>query len=76
MLFLFLLVVMRLLSSLDEIHVLVKLLADDVWDIEYDKTGLLSVLMDSFDRICLFKQPMPLNMVQNITKNRKYDKLR
>ena len=41
---------MSLLSSQDEIDVPVRLLADDVWEAEDDKTGFLSVGVDSFDR--------------------------
>ena len=47
--FLFWLVVICLLSSLDEIDVCVKLLADYIWETEYDKTGFLSVGLDNFD---------------------------
>ena len=53
MLFLFWLVVMCLLSSLDRIDVFVKLLADDVWEVKYYKTVLLSIGVDSFDQSCL-----------------------
>ena len=31
----------------------IKLLADDVWPAEYDKTGFLSVAVDIFDRLRL-----------------------
>ena len=48
-LFLFWLVIMFLLSSLDEMDVHVKLLADYVWSAEDDKTGFLSVGVDIFD---------------------------
>ena len=50
MLFLLWLVVMFLLSSLDEINICVGLLSDDVWEAEDDKTGFLSVGVDSFDQ--------------------------
>ena len=73
MLFLFWLVVMCLLSSIDEIDVRVWLLADDVWEAEDDKTGFLSVGEDSFYQLFLYKQPMPFPMVQNSNKNWKYD---
>ena len=75
MLFLFWLVVMFLLSSIDEIDVRVWLLANDVWEAEAedDKTGFLSVGEDSFYQLFLYKQPMPFPMVQNSNKNRKYD---
>ena len=42
---------MSLLSSWDEMDVCVELLADDVWTAEYDKTGFLSVVVDSFDQL-------------------------
>ena len=47
------LVVMCLLSSLDEIDVCVELLSDDVWESGYDKTYFLSVGADNFDWLCL-----------------------
>ena len=47
----------------------VKLLADDVWASEDDKTGFLSVGVDSFNRIYLEKRPISLPMVQISTKN-------
>ena len=50
-LFLFWLLVMSLLSSWEEIDVRVGLLADDVQEAEDDKTGFLSVGMDTFDRL-------------------------
>ena len=60
---------------LDEIGVCVELLADDVWEAEDDKTGFLSVGVDSFDQLFLYKRPIFLPVVENITKNSKYDKL-
>ena len=39
------------LSSWDEVDVHIKLLADDVWSAEDDKTGFLSVEVDSFDQL-------------------------
>ena len=44
----FLLVKMSLLSSWDELDVCGKLLADDIWASEDDKTGLLSFGVDIF----------------------------
>ena len=44
---------MSLLSSWDEMNVPVELLSDDVWAAEDDKTGLLSVEVDIFDRLYL-----------------------
>ena len=49
--FLFLFVVMSLLSSLDHIYVRVELVADDVWAAENDKTVFLSVEVDGFESI-------------------------
>ena len=74
MFFLFWLVVMCLLSSLEEIYFCVQLLADYVWESEEDKTGFLSVGADSFYLLCVQKQPMPFSIVQNSNKNLKYDK--
>ena len=54
---------MSLLSSWDEIYFCVKLLADDVWAAEDDKTGFLIVGMDIFDRLYLKKRPISLPMV-------------
>ena len=75
MLFLFWLVVMCLLSSLDEIDVRVELLADDVREADDDKWGLLSVEVDSFDWLFMYKWFMSWPMAENSNKNRKYDKL-
>ena len=47
--FLFWFVVMSLLSSWDDMDVRVKLLADDIWAVEDDTTGSLSVEVDSFE---------------------------
>ena len=44
---------MWLLSGIYEIDIRVELLADDVWKSEDNKTGLLSVGMDSFYQLCL-----------------------
>ena len=70
----FLFLLMPLLSSWDDMDVCVKLLADDLWAAEDDKPGFLSVGVDSFDWLFLYKRPMPLPMVMNSNKNRKYDK--
>ena len=56
MLFFFWLVVMCLLSCLDEIDVRVELLADDVWEARDDKLGFLSVGVDSFNQFFLYEQ--------------------
>ena len=60
---------MSLLSSQDEIDVGVKLLTDDVWEAEDDKTLFLSVGVDNFDELFLKKWPISLPMVQISTKN-------
>ena len=57
---------MSLLSIWDEIGVHVKLLADDVWAAEDDKTGLLSVEVDSFKLIIFEKRPISLPTIQII----------
>ena len=44
---------MSLLSSWYEMDVCVKLLADDLWETEYDKKGLLSVGVDIFNLLYL-----------------------
>ena len=74
-LFLFLIAVLSSLSSWDEMKVCVKLLAYDVWSAEDDKTGLLSVEVDSFESIIFEKRPISLPVVQISTLTRKYDKL-
>ena len=53
MLLFFWLVVMCLLSSLDEVDVCAELLADYVWEPEDNKTGFLSVVGGVFDQLCL-----------------------
>ena len=42
---------MSLLSSWDKMHVPVKLLADDTWAAEDDKTGLFNDGVDCFGRL-------------------------
>ena len=44
---------MSLLSSWDEMDVTVKLLTDDAWADEDDKTGLLNVGVDCFGQLYL-----------------------
>ena len=58
MLFLFWLVVMCLLSSLDKINVRAKLLADHVWEVEDGKTGFLSVGVGIFYWLFVKKRSM------------------
>ena len=65
---------LSLLSSLDEMDVHVKLLVDDVWAAEDDKTGFLSVGVDSFDRLYLQERPIILPIVPMSTIKRKYEK--
>ena len=55
-------------------NVHVKLLADDVWAAEEDKTGFLSVGVDIFDRLHFKEQPISFPMVTMSTKKLKYDK--
>ena len=77
MFFLFWLVVICLfgiLSNLDEIGVRLELLADGVWEADDDKPSFLSVRVDSFDQLYLYKRPMSFSMAENGNKNRKYDK--
>ena len=62
-LLLFLFVLLYLLSSWDDMDVCVELLADDVWEAEYDKTGFLSVGVDIFDWLYYQEQPISLYMV-------------
>ena len=52
-LFLFWIAVLSVLSSWDEMRVCVKLLADDVWAAEEDKTVFLSVGVDIFNQLYL-----------------------
>ena len=72
--FLFWIAVLSSLSRWDEIKVHVKLLADDVWAVEWDKTGFLSVGVDIFDRLYLKERPISLPMVTMSTIKRIYDK--
>ena len=50
-LFLFWYVIISLLSRWDDMDVGIKLLADDVWAAEDDKTGFLSVGVYIFDQL-------------------------
>ena len=50
-----------------------ELLADDVWEADDDKPSFLSVGVDSFDQLYLYKQPISLPMVENSNKNQEYD---
>ena len=63
---------MSLLSSRDEMDDRVKLLADDVWAAEYDKTSFLIVGVDVFNWLYLKEQPISLPMVQISTIKRNY----
>ena len=54
--------------------VCVKLLADNVWAAEEDKTGFLSVWVDIFDQIYMKERPISLPMVTMSAIKRKYDK--
>ena len=61
MLLFFWLVVMCLLSSLDRIDVGVEVPADDVWEAD-NKPGL-SVGVDRYDQLFLYKRPMSFPIV-------------
>ena len=74
MLILFWLLVIYLLSSLDEIDVRVELPADDVWEADGDKPGFLSVGVDSLNWLFWYKRTMSFPIVENNNKNQKYDK--
>ena len=50
---------MSLLSSRDKIDVRVELLADDVWETDYDKTCFLSVGVNSSDQLFLKNGQFP-----------------
>ena len=63
-LFLVWIVVLSLLSRWDEMDVRVKLLADDIWAAEEDKTCFFSVGVDILDQLYLKQQPISLPMVQ------------
>ena len=52
----------------------VKLLDDDVWAAEDEKTGFLSVIVNSFDRLYFKGHPISFPMAQISTLKRKYDK--
>ena len=65
---------MSLLSSWDEMDVCVELIVDDVWAAEYDKTGFLSVGVDSFDQLYLKERPISFPTVRISTKKRKDEK--
>ena len=53
MLLLFWFLVISLLSSWDEMDVRIKLLSDDVWAAEDDKTIFLTVGVDIYDQLYL-----------------------
>ena len=57
-------------------NVCVKLLADDVWAAEYDKTGFLSVAVHIFDRLYLKERPISVPIVPMSTIKRKNEKWR
>ena len=70
MLFLFWLVVMSLISQWDNRYVCVKLLADDEWASEVDKTGFLIIGMGISHRLYLKERPISLPVVQSSTIKR------
>ena len=65
---------MSLLSSWDEIDVLVELLQYYAWAAEDDKTGFLSVGVDISDWFYLKERKIFLPVVPMSTIKRKYDK--
>ena len=69
MLFLFWFIVISLLSSWYNIDVYVKLLTDDVWAAEDDKTGFLSVEVDSFDQLFLKNDQFPCPYCKLVLQN-------
>ena len=73
-LLLFWFLVMSVLSSWDEMDVLVELLPDDALAAEYDKTVFFSAEVDTFDWLYLKDRPISLPMVQVSTIKRNYDK--
>ena len=73
-LFLFLFLVLSLLSSWNDMDVCVELLADDTWAAKDDKTGILSVGVDISDRLYLKEWPISLPMMPMSTIKRKYEK--
>ena len=54
--------------------VCVKLLEYDVWSVEEDKTGFLSVGVNNFDRLYFKEGPISLPMVTMSTIKQIYDK--
>ena len=52
----------------------VKLLADDIWAAEEDKTCFFSVGVDIFDQLYLKQQPISLPMLTISNIKWKYDK--
>ena len=74
MLILFWFVVMSVLSNWDKMNVRVELLENDVWAAGDDKTGSLSVEVNSFDQLYLKQRPISLSMVSMSTIKQKYEK--
>ena len=66
---------MSLLSSWYDMDISVKLLADDVWAAEDDKTGSLSVEVGSYNQLYLKERIISFPMVQISTIKWKYEKL-
>ena len=74
LLFLFLIAVLSLLLSWDEINVRFKLLADNACAAEEDQIGFLSVGVDIFDRLYLKEWQISLPRVKMSTIKWKCDK--
>ena len=66
--------VLSLCWSLWDLIVGVELVVYDVWFSEDNNTGLLSVGLDVFGRLCLLKRPISLPMVPMSAINTKYGK--
>ena len=62
---------MSLLSNWDEIDAGVELLTDDVWSAEDDKTGFLSVEVNSFDRLYLKNNQFTFPWYKLVLKKKK-----
>ena len=65
---------MSLLSRWYDMDVGIKLLSDDVWASEYNKTCFLSIGVDIFDRLYFQERPIFLSMVPMSTKKQQYEK--
>ena len=60
---------MSLLSSWDDMDVRVELLADDAWEADHDKTGFLSVEVNSFYGLFWKNNQFPCPWCKLVLKN-------